>query len=291
MRPHSPVLASPMLRAALILLLALPVALVVSLAPSRHGPSEADIAVLASDAHVLVGGVPLVLPFVALPDQVSMGQTFALDRQEALGEWRAQRDAFRAAASGSGGALTLDRVGLRIDTWGWGNDENVSKWRTLCPQLTRSWSRSICDDPWAPLRQALPRNFHLADDRRLEAFDGHFTVGMEPMGDQLRTMTLRPGEVSVVCDRELSERGRQCSAARPIQGHLVAVWLVADDEAEAAEEQAERQGEIIAAFVTLALGPEENFPALVDAACDARRPGSGPSGVGRGAPYPCANQG
>ena len=253
-----------------------------------RGPTNADISALAKDAHVLVGDVPLVLPFVALSDQVSMGNFFSLDRHVARKEWKRRREDFQAAALNPSNAPVLNRIRLNIDTYGW-NDFNWEPWRKICDQLTRKWSRAICDDPWAPLQQALPRaTVYLTDDRHFDDFAGHSTIGQEIVADQLGAMSLKMGVAAVMCDHLVSSSGnRFCTAAVPIAKHLVAVWTVFDSEVESAAHQAEREGLALAVFVKNALGLQEDFDALLAVVCETRRPGSEPSGIPSTPPDPC----
>ncbi|MDZ4394957.1 hypothetical protein [Cypionkella sp.] len=255
--------------------------------PELKGPSDADITALAQDAYVIVGDVPLMLPYVAMPDQISAGQFFSLDRRAVQEQWRKDRDAFRLAASSAKGAPVLERVAVRVETYGW-DDFSAFAWKKICSQLTRKWSQSVCDDPWAPLQQALPRQrFYLADDRHLDAFQWHQTAGREIVADQLRAMDLQGVRASAVCDRELNARGRSCTAGVLISQHLMAVWSVWDSENERAEQQADREGRAIVAFVNYALGAEEDFEALLAVVCTVRRPGSGPSGIANTPADPC----
>ena len=61
--------------------------------------SEAAIDFLASDAHVIVGDTPLVLPFVALKDYVSQGLSFSLDKQKDRQAAKVRLEAFRQVAA------------------------------------------------------------------------------------------------------------------------------------------------------------------------------------------------
>lgn len=255
--------------------------------PSTVGPSDAEIATLASAAHVVVGSVPLVLPFVAMPDQVSPGMFFSLDRDQAVKQWRDARDAFRLAASEPGSAPVLDRVAVQVETYGW-DDSNWAQREKLCPLLTREWARTVCDDPWAALQQSLPRDrFYLVDDRRLETFAHHTTVGQESMKDQLDRLAATKDHAVLVCDRVRSHGRRFCTSMIQIEDHLAVVWSVWDSEKEQAEQMAEREGRALQAFVRYGLAPVEDFPSLLEVICQTQRPGSGPSGVRNSPPYAC----
>lgn len=247
------------------------VALVISYQPSKnfgHLPSDAEIELLASDAYVNIGDVLIILPYIALPDFVSMGQFFSLDRRRAREEWVAQRDEFRAAASYPETAPTLGQLEVIVDNFGGnGLDE-------ICQHLSRNWARSVCDNPWAPILQALPPNrFRLADDRRIDSFDHHWTVGRERVSDHLQAMDLQSNEASIVCGERSSSTTRFCTAAMRLEDHLIAVWTVWDSEKEPSVEQAKREGKAINAFVRHALGPTENFRELSEVMCHLGRPG------------------
>lgn len=245
--------------------------------PKRH--SEADIDFLASDAHVVVGETRLVAPFIALTGYVAQKPSFSLDRRGDRTRAKEQLDAFRTAASAAVSPPALDTLEISIDTYGW--DDFDPSLKRICSRLRRQWSRSLCDNPWSPLRQAMPEGaFHVTDIRKFSAFDNYRTVGGERKSDQLRSMRLKLGKPSVVCDRTLREGKRFCSAAILLAPHLAAVWAVWDGRKETSDQQAYREGAAIVAFVRDALGPRENFPALFASACRLRRPdrSEGPDG-------------
>ncbi|ANM03247.1 hypothetical protein AMC78_CH01110 [Rhizobium phaseoli] len=242
----------------------------VACSPSPKRPTDADIAFLASDAHVIVGGVPLIMPFVALTgfaEKPSFSVSEEKDHQAA----KERRERFGKAAGSRAPAPSFDNLEIRVRAYGW-NDFDTS-FKRICTHLTRQWSQSVCNDPASPLLRVMPRDsFYLVDDRRLDAFQNHWTVGGERVSDQLEQMRLRYREPSVVCDAEPSSTGtRFCTAAVAISGHLAAVWTVWSGPAENSL-QAERQGAAIAEFVLNALGPSENFPALSAAAFELTKP-------------------
>lgn len=243
---------------------------------SQEAQSNADIAFLASDAHVVVGDVALVLPFVALTGYVADGPAFSLDGQQDRQMAKERLESFRKAAISPDNAPTVDR--LEVDVDGYGFDP---PFLGICAQLSRQWSKSVCDDPWAPLGQALPKHpFFLADDRKFETFHHHWTVGGERISEHLLSMNLTADHASVVCDRATSSNVKYCTAGILIKHHLAAVWTVWDSAEETSQRQAEREGKAVAAFVHHALGASENFPMLLSAACELRNPmsGIGPAG-------------
>jgi hypothetical protein len=265
-------------RAALPILFA---AVLTACSPSPKRHSDADIAFLASDANVVIGDVPLVIPFVALTGFVAAKPSFSFDRQRERQAAEERLEAFRKAASSQETAPAIDKLEVTMRTCGW-DDFDMSVIR-ICSRLTRQWSRSVCDDPWAPLQQAMPtghNQFFLVDVRKLDAFQNHWTVGGERVSDQLNEMRLKRGEASVVCDTKPSSKTTFCTAAVAIKQHLAAVWTVWDDPKETYSRQAKREGDAITAFVLNALGSVENFPTLMSAACGLKKPGAptGPDG-------------
>ncbi|MBZ9979177.1 hypothetical protein [Mesorhizobium sp. BR-1-1-10] len=258
-----------------------------SCSPSPKHVSDADIDFLASDAHVVVGGVPLVLPFISLTGYVAAKPSFSLNRQQDRQSATDRLEAFRKAASNPQAAPTIDQLEIEVYAYGW-NDLDPQPFKRICARLSRQWSKSVCDDPWAALKQAMPGNgFYVVDDRKFDAFDNHFTVGGERVSDQLHSMQLNANEASVVCDRTLEpSKITFCTAAIPIKQHLAAVWTVWDSTGETHSRQAEREGKAITAFVRHAIGPSEDFPALVAEVCELRKPKSsvGPGGNPCGSP-------
>ena len=72
--------------------------------------SRAHIEFLASDAHVFVGDVPLVIPFVALPGYVAIGPSFTLDREAAKQAAKKRLEDFRAVAASPNTAPAVDKL-------------------------------------------------------------------------------------------------------------------------------------------------------------------------------------
>lgn len=242
--------------------------------PTYRPASEDDINRLASDAHVVVGGKPLVLPLAALPGYLAGGSSFSLNREADAERARARLQEFEAEAVQSSSAPELDQLEIRVEPYGW--DDSDSSMRRICPRLTRKWSRFICDDPSAPYFQALPHNrFRLFDVTKVGAFKVR-TVGGELQSDHLRAMRFEAGQVSTVCDKEGSANRIFCTSAVLIDQNLAAVWTVWQDRrgGEPYQQMAEREARAIISFVTHAIGPSENFPALMEESCAAVSPGS-----------------
>lgn len=135
--------------------------------PSPKGPS---VEFLASDAYVIVGDVPLTMPFVALSGLVTMKPSFSFDKEGARRAALERLEAFRKVASSPATAPVLDTLEVQIRTYGW-DDFDAAK-RGICPLLTREWAKSVCNNPWAPPQQAIPSDpIYLVDDRKLSSFE------------------------------------------------------------------------------------------------------------------------
>ncbi|MBX3580699.1 MAG: hypothetical protein KF810_02225 [Rhizobiaceae bacterium] len=249
--------------------------------PSSKGLTEDQINFLASDAHVVVGKIPLVLPFVALPGYVSRGSSFSLNSKRDRQAANERLATFRQSAFDPRTAPTIPRLEVSVRTYGW-NEFGADR---LCDRFTRQWPRSVCDNPWAALQQALPSNsFDLIDLQILhDPVQGN--VGRCLHGeDRTGLLTLQIGKASLLCKAEVSgsEKERFYTAVIALEGNLGAVWLVfeGDRVRETAMEQAQREGDAIAAFVANGLRTVENFTALHETACALRRPKSddAPSG-------------
>ena len=125
---------------------------------------------LSTDIHVEIAKHSLILPFIALEDHAYRHQSFSLnreaDREHALS---AANKLLREAADPEH-PLVFDSLSVVVRTYGW-NDFDTSQ-RQVCPLLTHEWARSVCDNPWAAIQQALPGDrFRLVDLRRLQIDD------------------------------------------------------------------------------------------------------------------------
>lgn len=232
--------------------------------------TEAEIEFLASNAHVIVGGVALTAPYVALSDMIGQKQTFSLDKQRDRKRARERLEEFRKLADHAETAPVVDKLEIGISTYGW-DDFRPGK-IGICARLSRQWAKSLCNDPWAPLDRALPGSFYLADARRFDTFRNHFTVNMESRADQLGQMRLERGKPSLVCDKEPSMTTTFCTAAILLDDHLVAVWTAFGTARETSKQRSDREGKAIEIFVSKALREREDFPSLFAAACSLRDP-------------------
>ena len=128
--------------------------------------TEADIDFLASDAHVVIGDVSLVLPFVALRGYVSQKSSFSLNKRKDRQIAKERLETFRQAAADPQTAPTIPRLEVAMRRYGW--DDFGAGTDRICARLGRQWSKFVCNNPWAALQQALPSGrFDLIDLRTL----------------------------------------------------------------------------------------------------------------------------
>jgi hypothetical protein len=232
---------------------------------------------LAADIHVRIADHALVLPFVALEHYAYRAQSFSPDdrKRDAERARNVEDELLRDAAD------SFDELAVVVQTYGW-NDFDLRQ-REMCPLLTRAWARSVCDNPWAAIRQALPYNrFRLVDLRRLEIGDPRGPAHC--VGEERRAIPQQPGEVVMVCPALVygGDKDEFHHAVVRIDGELGALWDVwrYGQNGETAEAMTQREGQAIIAFVQYALGREEDFPTLHGTMCNLRRPKSlaGPNG-------------
>lgn len=239
--------------------------------------SAVDVKRLSTDVHVAIAQHNLVLPFIALEDYAYQHQSFSLnrkgDREHALSE----ADKLLSDTADFKHPLAFDSLSIVVRTYGW-NDSDMHQIQ-MCPLLTREWARSVCDNPWAAIQQALPGDrFRLVDLRRLQIDDPHRLGQCVNNGKPRRTLPQSPGEAVMVCEASDYDgnKNRFHSAVVRIDGNLGALWTVWQygKNDETAEAMTEREGKAIVAFVQNALGESEDFPALHATMCRLRRPGS-----------------
>lgn len=236
-----------------------------------------DMKRLSTDVHVAIAQHNLVLPFIALEDYAYQHQSFSLNRKGDREHDLSAADKLLRDAADFKHPLEFDSLSVVVHTYGW-NDSDMHQIQ-ICPLLTREWARSVCDNPWAAIQQALPADrFRLVDLRRLQIDDPHRLGQCVNNGKPRRPLPQRPGEAVMVCESSAYEgnKNRNHSAVVRIDGDLGALWAVGQNEQidETAEAMTERQGKAITAFVQYALGKREDFPALHATMCRHRRPGS-----------------
>ena len=155
--------------------------------------------------------------------------------------------------------------------------------RAMCPLLTKQWSRSVCDNPWAAIQQALPGDrFALVDLDKLQPGDD--PANCTEASAKLVSSIKKNSTASLLCDFDIYSSGdtRFYTAIVQISGNLGAVWAVWErtQSKESAAEQAAREGKAIVALARYGLGAKEDFNKLHDIVCQLRRPGAadGPEG-------------
>lgn len=238
-------------------------------------PPAVDVGLLATDIHVSVAQHDLVIPFVALDDYAYRKLSFSLDREQDNAQAAAALHDFQRDSKAPQKPLPLDGISIAVKTYGW--DEGGPG--QLCPRLTRDWARSVCDNPWAAIQQALPANrFRLVDLSRLRVDDPHGPVNCRDKGQAHRPLPQQAGEARIVCTAMVygGPEDKFLSAAVRIEGDLGALWTVwrYGENGETVEAMTEREGKAIVAFVQYALGRQEVFSALHADMCRLRRPGS-----------------
>lgn len=239
--------------------------------------SAVNVGRLATDTHVAIAQHTLVLPFIALEDYAYRHQSFSLNRKGDSERALSAADKLLRDSADPKNPLALDALSIVVETYGW-NDADMRQ-RQMCPLLTREWTRSVCDNPWAAIQQALPANrFRLVDLSRLQIGDSHSPAQCVVDGMPYRTLPQKPGEVVMVCKAHVygGDDDEFHHAVVRINGNLGALWTVwrHGQNGETAEDMAEREGKAIVAFVQYGLGSSEDFPALHATMCDLRRPGS-----------------
>jgi hypothetical protein len=225
---------------------------------------------LATDIHVTIADHALVLPFIALEHYAYQAQSFSLDRERDAQRARKAADKLLGDA-----AESFDELAVVVQTYGW-NDFDTRQ-REMCSLLTREWARSVCDNPWAAIRQALPYNrFKLVDLRKLHIGDPRGPANCA--SEERRAIPQEPGEAIMVCEALVygGDKDEFHHAVVRIDGELGALWTVWNfgQHGETAEAMTQREGQAIVAFVQHALGEHEDFATFHSIMCGLRRPGS-----------------
>lgn len=233
-----------------------------------------DVKRLSTDVHVEIAKHSLVLPFIALEDYAYRHQSFSFDHAGDSGHALGAANKLLSDAADPNHPLPFDSLTVVVQTYG--STEFVSSLNMVCPLLTRKWARSVCDNPWAAIQQALPGDrFRLVDLRRLQIDDPRRPGQCFDNGKPRRPLPQHPGEAMMVCEASNFEgnKKRFHTAVVRIDGDLGALWTVWQNE-ETAEAKTEREGKAIVSFVQNALGKSEDFLALLSTMCSLRRPGS-----------------
>jgi hypothetical protein len=236
-----------------------------------------DVERLSTDVHVAIAQHTLALPFAALEDYAYRQQSFSFNRKSDSEHALNAADELLRDSADSKHPLTLDNLTIIVRTYGW-NDADMRQ-RQMCPLLTSEWARSVCDNPWAAIQQALPADrFKLVDLSHLKLGDPHGPAQCIDNGKPLRPLPQKTGESAMVCEALVfgGDDDKFHHAVVRIDGELGALWTVGrhGQNGESEEGRTEREGKAIVAFVQYGLGSSENFPALHAIMCDLRRPNS-----------------
>ena len=248
--------------------------------------SAVNVKRLSTDVHVAIAQHNLVLPFIALEDYAYRHQSFSLNRKGDREHALSAADKLMRDAADSKQPLAFDSLSVVVRTYGW-NDSDMHQIQ-MCPLLTREWARSVCDNPWAAIQQALPGDrFRLVDLRHLQIDDPRSPAHCIDNGKPRRALPKKPREAVMICEKLVygGDPDEFHNAIIRIDGDLGALWTVwrHGQNGETAEAMTERQGKAIIAFVQYALGKREDFPALHATMCRLRRPGSD-DGIGSRSP-------
>jgi hypothetical protein len=243
----------------------------------RDEPSAIDVGLLSTDIHVSIAQHTLVLPFIALDDYAYRKQSFSLNRKGDTEHALTALNQFLHDSTNPQRPLMLDNLAVVVQTYGW--DDGNERQKEVCPLLTHEWAKSVCDNSWAAIQQALPANrFQLVDLSRLKIEDRRSQVNCRDDGKPRLPLPEKTGEAVMLCTAMVfgGDEDKFHSAVIRIDGHLGAVWMVWRDGqyGETAEAMAEREGKAIIAFVQYAIGQNEDFPVLHADMCRLRRPGS-----------------
>lgn len=234
---------------------------------TRITMSDADVAEYAATARARIAGEELQLPFVALPDYRCLNPVIRLADQPAKPGLRTKKEAFVAAASDPAHPVDVASLPVVIDLYG--SLGELAKSARICPRLQREWASAICLDARHPLQQSLPNRFYLFDagaseaDWRMPERHKRLLGSLVPLGPEPKT----------ACEEVAGNR--YCLAAALITGKLAAAWKSHDRAGEEVPHATDGEGRILRAFVEFALGEEEDFASLLQAAHDLRNFGQG----------------
>jgi hypothetical protein len=138
-----------------------------------------DVAFLAADAHLLVGGEKLILPFVAI-SQVSGPLAYQNDAYFERGSGQDIKDQVWQMAGHPEKPLLASSVGVTIRLYG--STGETSKSQAICPLLQRQWSRHVCQGERPGVLRDLPKSFDLTSRSDLTHYSNQFTVGQRREG-------------------------------------------------------------------------------------------------------------
>lgn len=242
---------------------------------------QIDVELLASERSVQVGNEVLTIPYVALSDFVHKPMSFSLrsesgnEREQA----RLERKAFLSRAAHRETAPKLSSITVSIEIYG--SYGELGQSAQICPRLRRQWSLSICNDAYSPIYRALPRKFELVELGKFEKYKHHIFAGVrnKTVYDLISAMDFQENVSSVSClayDQKDHPPGKTCRAGRVVGNGLVAIWEVweSKDGHESIQDKANREGSMVAKFIEMGLGSEEDFEQLERAAIKLYSPDS-----------------
>lgn len=239
--------------------------------------SAVNVGLLSTDLHVSVAQHTFVLPFVALDDYAYQKQSFSLDRKGDSESTIGALKQFLQDSADPKKPLALDQLSILVRTYGW-NDSDMRQ-RQICSLLTRQWARTVCDNPWAAIQQALPSNsFKLVDLRRLQIDDPQGSAHCIDNRKPRRPLPQSSGVAVMVCEKLVygGDPDKFHTSVIRIDGDLGVLWTVwrHGQNGETAEAMTEREGKALVAFLQYALGESEDFSKLHADMCRLRRPNS-----------------
>lgn len=242
---------------------------------SNDTPPPPPVKLLATDIHLTIGGERLTLPFAALEDYAYRGVSFSLNRDR--DRMRAKEAVEHLIQNATDPDTPLAFRDLAVVVRAYGSNAADLRRGEMCPLLTRAWARSVCDNPWAPIRQALPGDrFRLVDLGGLSKKEADRLFNCVEGNEPLNPIPQASEQVAIVCRAvvyPLSGRHFHTALVR-IQGDLGAIWTVGPSQyGESTDAMAQREGKALVLFVKNAPGSTENFPALQAEMCHLRRPG------------------
>lgn len=227
-----------------------------------------DAKLLSTDMYLSVAKNTFVFPFLALGNYAYRGPSFSLNRARDNEQKKAAIEHLLKNSADQNQPFTLDRLTVTVRNYNY----------HACSLLTREWARSVCYNPWSPIRQALPENrFTLIDLKKwtTNSSQGPRCANHDKPPQQLPIETM---STILLCSAEVAggDEDEFHIAVVRINGDLGAIWTVwrFGPNGETAEAMSEREGKAIVSFVRYALGPVENYSALLEDLCRLRRPGS-----------------
>lgn len=237
---------------------ALLAALLAACQPDSGLSSAPPVDTLAKIVPVAVGARQFYLPVVAV---TWAGRSKVL-RPCAEQGWRwlcAVPTETLAAYSGINATpVSATSVEVRLEGYSRFKNTKLDQWfdiPQLCGKLTQTWARHQCTGP--SLFKDNLRSFFLIEEGSLASENSLTVIGgqKEPARQVVQRMRFVSDEPNIDC---ASDGQGLCTAAMRIGGGVFAVWIVSSSDAAFVQ----RQAAAIKAFLTSAVGREENYEAL-----------------------------